>query len=236
MQVTGSSQLTMIDNKDRISIQVGLSGYSFKVQADGNEHSSGWMNAERIFIPPELQKRYDEVEISVSTPKCGLVPEQFHSPENARAMLAEVASIGEDDVVDFITVPQFAAVLLYSITVGGTLSRVITETVLKTDGTKSRPLPELYYILDHLSDIKDYNKILASYVDDYLYIAIAQGKSLLLCNSYHAPDFTTAEYFIFLTMKKLQLNPEMSSIYFRTPLNEEQELSLYRYFRSVEHI
>ena len=236
MQVTGSSQLTMIDNKDRISIQVGLSGYSFKVQADGNEHSSGWMNAERIFSTPELQKRYDEVEISGSTPKCGLVPEQFHSPENARAMLAEVASIGEDDVVDFITVPQFAAVLLYSITVGGTLSRVITETVLKTDGTKSRPLPELYYILDHLSDIKDYNKILASYVDDYLYIAIAQGKSLLLCNSYHAPDFTTAEYFIFLTMKKLQLNPEMSSIYFRTPLNEEQELSLYRYFRSVEHI
>ena len=172
----------MKDNKDRISIQVGLSGYSFKVQADGNEHSSGWMNAERIFSTPELQKRYDEVEISVSTPKCGLVPEQFHSPENARAMLAEVASIGEDDVVDFITVPQFAAVLLYSITVGGTLSRVITETVLKTDGTKSRPLPELYYILDHLSDIKDYNKILASYVDDYLYIASAQGKSLLLCN------------------------------------------------------
>ena len=236
MQVTGSSHLTMIDNKDRISIQVGLSGYSFKVQADGNERSSGWMNAERIFSTPELQKRYEEVEISVSTPKCGLVPEQFHSSENAREMLAEVAAIGEEDVVDFIPVPKFAAVLLYSISVGGTLSRVITETVLKTDGTKSRPLPELYYILDHLSDIKDYNKILASYVDDYLYIAIAQGKSLLLCNSFHAPDFTTAEYFIFLTMKKLQLNPEMSSIYFRTPLTEDQELSLYRYFRSVEHI
>ena len=228
--------MTMIDNKDRISIQVGLSGYSFKVLADGSERSYGWMNAERIFSTPELQKRYEEVEISVSTPKCALVPEQFHSPENAREMLAEVAAIGEEDVVDFIPVPKFAAVLLYSISVGGTLSRVITETVLRTDGTKSRPLPELYYILDHLSDIKDYNKILASYVDDYLYIAIAQGKSLLLCNSFHATDFTTAEYFIFLTMKKLQLNTEMSSIYFRTPLTEDQELSLYRYFRSVEHI
>ena len=226
----------MKDNKDRISIQVGLSGYSFKVQADGNEYSSGWMNAERIFSTPELQKRYDEVEISVSTPKCGLVPEQFHAPENAREMLAEVAAIGEDDVVDYVHVPKFAAVLLYSTNVGGTLSRVITETVLKTDGTKSRPLPELYYVLESLSDIKEYNKILASYVDDYLYLAIAQGKSLLLCNSFHSPDFTTAEYFIFLAMNKLQLNPEMSSIYFRTPLNEEQEISLYRYFRSVEHI
>ena len=58
--------------------------------------------------------------------------------------------------------------------------------------------------------------------------------SLLLCNAYKAPDFTTAEYFIFMAMKKLQLNPEMSSIVFRTPLEPDQEMSLYRYFRSVE--
>ena len=73
-------------------------------------------------------------------------------------------------------------------------------------------------------------------MDGWLYLAIAQGKKLMLCNSFQAPDFTTAEYFVFLAMKKLQLNPEMSSIYFRTRLTEEQEMSLYRYFRSVEHI
>ena len=226
----------MKDDKDRISIQVGLSGYSFRIQADGVESSSGWMNAECIFSTPELQRRYDEVEISVFTPKCGLVPEHFHAPDVSREMLAEVAALGDDDVVESVAVPQFAAVLLYSLSLGGTLSRVMTETVLRTDGTKAKPLPETYYILECLSSINDYNKIVASYVDDCLYLVIAQGKSLLLCNSFHAPDFTTAEYFIFLVMKKLQLNPEMSSIYFRTPLNEEQELSLYRYFRSVEHI
>ena len=63
-----------------------------------------------------------------------------------------------------------------------------------------------------------------------------KGKTLLLCNTYHAPDFTTAEYFLFMAMKKLQLNIEMSSVYFRTPLTEEQELSLYRYFMNVEHL
>jgi hypothetical protein len=73
-------------------------------------------------------------------------------------------------------------------------------------------------------------------MDGWLYLAIAQGKTLMLCNSFQAPDFTTAQYFVFLAMKKLQLNPEMSSIYFRTPLEDEQEMSLYRYFRSVEHI
>ena len=73
-------------------------------------------------------------------------------------------------------------------------------------------------------------------MDETLYLVISQGKTLLLCNTYHAPDFTTAEYFLFMAMKKLQLNIEMSSVYFRTPLTEEQELSLYRYFMNVEHL
>ena len=71
-------------------------------------------------------------------------------------------------------------------------------------------------------------------MDGHLYLAVSQGKTLLLCNSFVAQDFTTAEYFIFMVMKKLQLNPEMTSIYFRTPLDEGQESSLYRYFKSVE--
>ncbi len=228
--------MTMIDKKDRISIQVGLSGYSFKIQGDNAEHSSGWMNAERIFTTPELQKRYDEVSVSVFTPKFALVPAHFHSPEMSRDILSEVVHLEEEDNVDHVEVPQLAAVLVYSASVGGTLAKVMGETVLRTDGTKSKPLPEMYFMLNQLQEIQEYNKILASYMDGYLYLVIAQGKSLLLCNSFQAPDFTTAEYYVFLAMKKLQLNPEMSSICFRTPLTEEQELSLYRYFRSVEKL
>ena len=133
-------------------------------------------------------------------------------------------------------VPGNAAVLLYSNSIGETLSKVLSETVLSVEGKKAEPLPEMYFMLRQMQEIQDYNKILASYMDGYLYLAIAQGKSLLLCNSYQAPDFTTAEYFIFLAMKKLQLNPEVSGISFRTPLTEEQEMSLYRYFKNVEQI
>jgi hypothetical protein len=135
-----------------------------------------------------------------------------------------------------VDVPQFASVLVYSNTIGESLSRVISEMVLKTDGNVSHPLPELYFMLSHLSDIQEYNKILASYKDGYLYLVVAQGRTLLLCNAYQAQDFTTAEYFIFLVMKKLQLNIEMSTIYFRTSLAEDEEISLYRYFKNVEQI
>ncbi len=226
----------MINTNDRISIQVGLSGYSFKIAADGGEHFSGWRSAEGIFTTAELQKRYAEVEISVFTPFCTLVPENFYRPENARSILSDVLKVSDEMPVEAVSLPEFGAVLVFSNLIGGTLHKVISESVLMLDGSKARPLPELYYMLKSVSGISEYNRILASYVDGTLYLVIAQGKSLMLCNTYQAVDFTTAEYFIFMAMKKLQLNPEMSTIFFRTPLNEEQEISLYRYFKSVEQI
>ena len=108
--------------------------------------------------------------------------------------------------------------------------------VLKTDGSKARPLPEVYYMLKSLDKVEEYNKIVASYMDGWLYLVIAQGRTLLLCNAYQASVFTTAHYFLFLALKKLQLNPEMSTVYFRTPLEEDDEISLYRYFKNVEQI
>ena len=226
----------MTNMKNRISIQVGLSGYSFKIQADNVQHSSSWMGAERIFTTPEFQKRYEEVEISLFTPKFTLVPSHFHHPLHARKMLEEVVNVAENDLVEFVEVPECAAVLIYSNTIGETLSKVISESVLKLDGAKANPLPEAYYLLKQIPQIQEYNKIIASYMDGHLYLVVAQGRSLLLCNSFQAPDFTTAEYFIFMAMKKLQLNPEVSSIFFRTPLDQDQEMSLYRYFKNVEQI
>ena len=194
------------------------------------------MSSDRVFTTPEFRKRYDKVDVAVFTPKAALVPAQFFRPEQARDMLADIVNISDDDLVEYVAVPDQAAVLVFSNVIGETLSKVISETVLYPDGSKPRLLPEMFYMLEQLPSVNEYNKILASYMDGVLYLVIAQGKSLLLCNSYQAPDFTTAEYFIFMAMKKLQLNPEVSSICFRTPLSEEDEMSLYRYFKSVDQL
>ena len=235
MQIA-SDAMTMSLNTDRISIQVGLSGYSFKLYTAEGMQSSGWMTAERIFTAPEFQKRYQDVEISLFTPKITLVPEQFHSSSSDTDVLGGVADLMEGDRVESVSVPEYGAVLVYSNAIGETLSRAISETVLDTSGNKARPLPEIYYMLKAVHGLSDYNRIMASYADGVLYLVIAQGRTLLLCNAYKAPDFTTAEYFIFLAMKKLQLNIEVSTIYFRTPLDDEDEMSLYRYFKNVEQI
>jgi len=153
-----------------------------------------------------------------------------------RQMLGDVVRLGENDAVEFVRMPERASVLVFSNNVGETLSRMISQTVFTTDGYQARILPEMYYILEALDKCSDYNKIVASYADGYLHLAVAQGKSLQIANTFRAVDFTTAEYFIFNTLKKLQLNPEISTICFRTPVSDEEEMSLYRYFKSVEQI
>ena len=220
----------------RISIQVSLSGYSFKVEQDGAVREGGWMGAERLFTTSEFQRRYDEVDLSLLTPKVTLVPANFFNPESARQTLEEVVRLREGDAVEYISIPSLGAVLIYSNSIDESLSKVIAQTVLTTGGDVPRVLPEMYFLLRDMPLCKEYNKIMASYRDGWLHLAISQGKSLLLANVYEAVDFTTAEYFIFLALKKLQLNPEISTITFRTPLLPEQEMSLYRYFKSVETI
>lgn len=226
----------MTEINDRISIQVGLSGYSFRITSPAGTESSQWLGAESIFTVPQMQRRYSDVHITVFTPYCTLVPENFFMPENARAVLEDVVELPEGAVVDYVRIPEQNAVMVFSTSVGGTLHKVVSESVLRMDGSKARPLPELYAMLKSLDSLQDYNRIVASHMDGVLYLVIAQGKTLLLCNTYPAQDFTTAEYFIFLAMKQLQLNPEMSTIFFRTSLTEEQEMSLYRYFKSVDKI
>ena len=216
-----------------ISIQVSLSGYSFKVREGDQVRSSAWLSADRLFTTPEFQRRYDRVEISLLTPKVALVPEVFFDPESARKALSEVVALEETDKVEWVEVPEYSSVLLFSNSIGESLSRVLAQTVLPASGNPVRVLPELYYLLSLLEAIQDYNKIVASWMDGWLHLVIAQGKTLRLCNVFQAPDFTTAEYFLFLAMKRLQLNPEVSTVCFHTPLSPDAEMSLYRYFKSV---
>ena len=74
----------------------------------------------------------------------------------------------------------------------------------------------------------------ADYSASLLSLAIAEDGKLLLCNSFNAQDFTTALYFIFSALKQFQINPEVTTIYFRENLGHDQEMLLYRYFSGVE--
>lgn len=215
-------------NNERMSIQVSLSGFSF--------NGSDWIGSEKLFTTPEFQRRYSSVEISLLTPKVALIPEPFFNPSNARAALEETVALDPSDLVEYVEIPSLVSALVYSNSIGESLSRVLANTVLPASGEPVKVLPEMFYLLKELDALTEYNKIVASWADGWLHLVIAQGKSLSLANTFRAPDFTTAQYFLFLAMKKLQLNPEVSTVCFRTPLTMEAEMSLYRYFKSVSRL
>ena len=219
-----------------ISIQVCLNGYSFKVSDGLAARESGWLGADSVFTAPELQRRYPRVEVSLLTPKVALVPSSFFDESSMRQCLADTVILDEGDEVCHIAVPEFAAELVYSPTIGEMLSRTISRAVLDEDGNAPEVLPEMYYILKDLLKVEEYNRIVASFAAGYLHLGISQRRNLLLANVFRAADFTTAEYFLFLAIRNLQLNPEVTSVYFRTPLSGEEEMSLYRYFKSVERL
>ena len=158
--------------------------------------------------------------MSRHTPKAALVPSAFFDAASAREILSRTVLLDKDDKIEYISLPEFSAELVYS------LSMDIEPS--------EESIPELYNVLKAVSGVAEHNKIVASYGDGVLSLAIAQGNDLLLANVFEAADFTTAQYFIFMAVRKLQLNPEVSTIHFLTPLSPEEEMSLYRYFRSVE--
>ena len=147
-----------------------------------------------------------------------LVPVNFFDPKSARKALSEVAAVAETDTVEYKDLPAYGAVLIYTVPSGAYAP------------------PGILHILEKLQSCPEYNKVLCSWTNGLLELAIAQGRSLLLANEYKAPDFVTAQYFIFLAMKSLQLNPEVTTICFTHPLDEIQQMALYRYFKAVETI
>lgn len=145
-----------------------------------------------------------------------LVPSNFFNPAQERQALAEVAELREGEEVRHLEIPQYNAVLIYSVDEGGVDN-----------------YPEIYKVLEKLKDSPEYNRIVCSFNNGELNIAVAQGNTLMLANSFKAKDFISAEYYIFLTVKSLQINPEVSTICWVSNLDDEDEMSLYRYFKAV---
>lgn len=167
--------------------------------------------------------------MSRHTLKVALVPSAFFDPDSLREILSRTVRLDRDDQVEYISLPEFSAELVYSRSDSEPVPELAEGQVVR-----QAHQPELYYLLKKIPEISEYNKIVASYGDAVLSLVIAQGDNLLLANTFGAADFTTAEYFLFMAVKKLQLNPEQSTVRFMTPLSEEEEMSLYRYFKAVE--
>lgn len=141
-----------------------------------------------------------------------LIPSEYFTPEGAGDILSKVVPLEQGEPLSFLDIPAYQAVFVYA----------------------GQVRPVAYDMIQSLFKIREYNKIIACHRDGELFLVIAQGDSLQLCNVFQAKDFVTAQYFIFMSLKSLQLNPQLSTIYFMGDIAPEHSASLYNYFKNVE--
>jgi len=99
-----------------------------------------------------------------------------------------------------------------------------------------KAVPAVADLLHLAPTISEHNRVLATLEGGYVHIVIADDRRLLLCNSYHASDNITAEYFIFAAIKQFQINPEVTTLFFLGETPMEIRDDLFRYFKGVELI
>jgi hypothetical protein len=147
--------------------------------------------------------------------KYTLVPKEFFNGDVQ--LLSQVVGVSPSETVKYVELPSFEAVLLF---------------VPGPDGKE----PVIYDLLCELPGIHDFNKVLFTIEGSALHLAIGAGDRLLLANSYEAGDFTTALYFIFAAMNDFQINPRMTTLYYKGDVAYENQELLFSYFKGVERL
>lgn len=227
----------------RLTIQIDLSGFSFKISNSlgedlyfyNKDFPIGALTADEIevYIKKEveshslLHKNFASVRVYYGTEKYTLVPNSFFDKANAMKMLSELHNIDYLDEVMFVDIPEQKAVFIYAI------PNAITSHIFRFQ-KKAEFYPISYFLLEKSSLLSDNNRVLVHISNNIVHIVAAEREKLLLANTYPASDFTTAEYYIFLVIKEVMFNPEYTTLHISGKISSDQISNLEKYFKGAK--
>jgi hypothetical protein len=226
----------------RLSIQVGLSGFSFAVCndiagtclqlhhysfLDTQDHNDiyteaiTWCNKH-----PVLKKVFASAQCVYISPSFTLIPESAFLPTNAASILQSIHNISDLDEVYFYHLPQFGATCIYSI------PNSITAPILKNQSS-IRFYSIAVQLIQMTMSLYGHTRALFFYRNQHLYLIVMKEHRLLLCNAYHAEEFNTALYFLFFSLHQWQLNPESLRLYISGQISKQNRQILHTYFPKI---
>lgn len=221
-------------NQNRITIQLDLNGYSFKIQ----DRSGSIINEDRKSCPidlaageliPALKFFAGTVSVYYATWKYVLVPVEYFDKSDFRRHLAGIRDISDDDTVMTLDLPSRKAVMVFAIP-----SAIHDGLSVLSKNVKFYPLT--YLLIDRLSTITDNNRLIAAFSDGVLHIVAGERDRLLFANSFPAGDIATAEYFIFSVSKEVFFNPEHTYVYVYGNAGAFMENELGKYFAGIKYL
>lgn len=229
----------------RLSIQTDLSGFSFIVHDTNNSeivHYSKYSYPDGItriedteyYINKEfrnndiISKRFGKgTSLFHDTEKYTLIPKKYFKEDSLKDELSKLYTLDELDELYSVELPYFDAVLAYVIP-----NSITSPVYLAQKGSKFYPVS--YPLINQLHSIEDHNRLIVYFKKGSVHVIAAQGDQLLLCNTYPAKDFNTAIYFIFLAVKEVMFNPELTTLNLFGSVSFKDYRSISRYFKEIK--
>lgn len=104
-------------------------------------------------------------------------------------------------------------------------------------GSHSQPKHIALKMLELAQRFTEYNKLVVSLQENFLYLCLMEGDKLITLNSYAIEDFNTALFYTLAALKGAQINPSQTKIrIFKTKLEYNQLERFGTYFKRAEII
>ncbi len=244
MPIIVSKQLELEKTREyRLSIQADLNGFSFSVVNDVNKKCLHLYKSEFVcnrqdyesFVRntaslvdslPILSSSFKSVSLIINTEKYALVPLSDFKESSAHLYLKKLHDLEDLEEVDYVRCEKEGLAIVFA--ADSTLINCI-----KAVQPDFKLLPSVYFPVKYLKTFEDHNKIYVQYFKGLVHVVIYEGDRLMLCNSYPALHFNSALYFIFLALKSVHFNTEMTTIYAAGNFSTNDLADLTKYFPKV---
>ena len=150
------------------------------------------------------------------TEKFTLIPQQVYTPQLGREALAAQFLLGDEDAVGtYIPQGEEAVVVYHQFQEG---------------------LPFVVRLMEEAAAIGDFNKVAFHYSKEkaIAHIVIYTGSELRLANSFKVDSYESALYFLFLSIRGLQMNPQQCVVHICWNIDPAQKLTADRFFKGTQ--
>lgn len=147
-----------------------------------------------------------------------LVPSELYTPEMGKEALAGQFSLDSSVGISSCLLEKEKAVIVFPVYVSD---------------EQGQSMPFVVRLLEEASVVQEYNKVVFHYSSEkkLSHTIIYEGEDLKLANSFKAESFESALYFLFLSIKGLQMNPRQCTVQVCCRISKEQELLFARFFK-----
>ena len=159
------------------------------------------------------------------TEKFTLIPKQIYTPELGREALVQQFQLNPEAQIESCDVCAAEVVMAYC-----------APCVECGEPDIEKPLPLASGMMRAVYDTEEYNKVAFHYSKErgFAHIIIYTGEELKLANAFKADSYESALYFLFLSIKGLQMNPQQCVITLCWDIDAAQREIAGKFFKGTK--